>query len=116
MERIKTVTVTYDLDDVLEYHYTTVDGRLEKAADHLKNSKPVREWYMEHYPLDDMGNEIKPGLKWDELFERLRCGEHIYAITLVMDTVVRERIEDHLCLMLNLPSKVLRAIELGELE
>jgi len=108
---MKTVTVTYDLDDVLEYHFTTIGGKLDKAANHLKNEKTVGEWYVEHYPLDDMGEDIKPNLKWDELFERMRCGEHIYAITCVMDSVVRERIEDHLCMMLNLPSNVLRAIE-----
>ena len=111
---MKTVTVTYDLDDVLEYHYTTVDGRLEKAADHLKNEKPVKEWYMEHYPLDDMGEEIKPSLKWDELFEKMRCGVYTCAIVGVDDSVIRERIEDHLCIMLNIPYKVLDAIKFRE--
>lgn len=108
--RVKKVTITYDLDDVLEYHYPTINGVLDKAGNHLKNEKPVRDWYMEHYPLDDMGMEIKEGLKWDEMFERMRCGENIYTITGALDTVVRERIEDYLCRMLIIPHRVLNEL------
>jgi hypothetical protein len=109
--RVKKVTVTYDLDHVLEYHYTTINGVLDKAGNHLKNEKPVRDWYVENYPKDNLiGSEIKPDLKWDELFERMRCGECIYDITNVLDTVVRERIEGHLCLMLSIPHRVLNEL------
>ena len=108
--RVKKVTITYDLDDVLEYHYTTINGVLDNAGNHLKNEKAVDKWYAEHYPLDDMGGDIRPDLKWDELFERMRCGECVYTIIGVADTVVRERIEDHLCLLLGIPHKVLNEL------
>ena len=110
-ERIKQVTITYDLDYVLEYHYTTIDGKIDRAGNHLKNEKSVREWYMEHYPQDDMGCEIKSKLKWDELFEKLRCGVFTCAAIGVEDSLIRDRIDGHLCRMLNIPHMVLDAIK-----
>lgn len=107
MERKTVITVEYNLDDVLEYHYPMFYGKTKKAADCLKEELPVREWYMREFADDPMGERLRQNLTWADLLERMRCGENFHEIINVCDTVVRERIFTRLAEMLLVPYEVI---------
>lgn len=67
----------------------------------------VREWYIEKYPSDNLGNEIYDELTWANILEDMRVGENIYDILGVRDSVVRERVFEKLSEMMEVPYDVL---------
>lgn len=50
----------------------------------------VREWYMEAYPDDDLGQEITEGLTFQGLFDALDSYQDVYKVLGVGDSLVRE--------------------------
>ena len=110
MAKKTVITIEYNLDDVLEYHYTTLNGETMKAADVLEKEVPVRTWYKDHYPDDPMGDDIEGRLKWADVLERMRQGEGFYDIIGVGDSVIRERCFEHLAQMMGVPYEVIYRI------
>ena len=51
----------------------------------------IREWYLETYPTDELGNEINPKANWVELWSAIRGG-YIYEYIGVGDSLIRERV------------------------
>lgn len=57
----------------------------------LKNTK-VKENYMEMFPTDEIGKEIREGLTYYDIFIGMAEGEDIYDMLDVSDSLVRERV------------------------
>lgn len=108
MERKNVITVEYNLDNVLDYHYPTLkDGRTMKAADALREETPVGAWYKGRWPDDPMGDDIEKCVSWSDLLERMRCGKNFYDIIGVGDSVIRERCFEHLAELMIVPYEVI---------
>lgn len=66
---------------------------LKELTDSLpvdENSK-IRDWYLEAYPKDDMGEDIKPNITFYGLYDCLNNKKEVYAFLGVEDSVIRER-------------------------
>lgn len=51
----------------------------------------VRNWYMETFPTDELGNEIWEHITFNEIFSILHRRDTIYRL-LAGDSVIRERV------------------------
>lgn len=51
----------------------------------------IREFYLETYPTDDLGNEINPHATFEGLFETLDRYRDVYEYIGVGDSIIRER-------------------------
>ena len=56
----------------------------------------VKEWYKGEYPTDDLVEEIKDTVTFEDIFEALDNYKDIYDIIGVTDSLVRERIFEKL--------------------
>lgn len=54
--------------------------------------QPVRDWYMSHYPTDDLGERIKPDTTFGDALEAVAFGSAFYEAIGVDDSLVRERV------------------------
>lgn len=52
----------------------------------------LRNWYMENFPTDDLGNEINPDATFQDLLDALEFWWDVYEIIGVGDSVIRERL------------------------
>jgi hypothetical protein len=52
----------------------------------------VKDWYIDKYTTDELGNEITDGLTFDDVYSALERGDDIYKVIGVNDSIVRERI------------------------
>jgi len=58
----------------------------------MENTK-VRDWYMKEFPDDELGQEIKKGITFYDVFEKMDRYKDIYDDILeVRDSVIRERV------------------------
>lgn len=58
----------------------------------MENTK-VRDWYMKEFPDDELGQEIKRGITFYDVFEKMDRYKDIYDDILeVRDSVIRERV------------------------
>ena len=65
---------------------------MEKEA---KNTD-IKNWYIEEYPTDELGQELKDNLSFYDLFEALDSYKDIYEFIGVDDSLVRERLFEKL--------------------
>lgn len=56
----------------------------------------IREFYLEAYPSDDMGNDINPNATFAGLLNQLIVSGDVYAYLYVYDSIVRERLFEKL--------------------
>lgn len=63
----------------------------EEKADKIQNTK-IREWYMDEYPTDELGEEIREGLTFYDLYEAMDNYMDVYRVLDVDDSIVRERV------------------------
>lgn len=52
----------------------------------------LRNWYIENFPTDDLGNEINPDATFQDLLDALEFWWDVYEIIGVGDSVIRERL------------------------
>lgn len=52
----------------------------------------VKDWYIDKYTTDELGDEITDGLTFDDVYSALKRGDEIYGVIGVNDSIVRERI------------------------
>ena len=52
----------------------------------------LRNWYMENFPTDDLGNEINPDATFQDLLDALDSYGDVYKTIGVGDSVIRERL------------------------
>ena len=56
----------------------------------------IREFYVNKYPTDDMGNGINPNATFDGLWNVLKTYGDVYAYLYVYDSIIRERLFEKL--------------------
>ena len=56
----------------------------------------IREFYLEAYPSDDMGNDINPNATFAGLLNQLIVSGDVYAYLYVYDSIIRERLFEKL--------------------
>lgn len=56
----------------------------------------VKEWYMENYPTDELGIEVRDNLTFTDVFTALDNYKDIYEVLGVGDSLVRERVFNQL--------------------
>jgi hypothetical protein len=61
----------------------------------------VREYYVNKYPTDDMGDGINPTATFAGLLNQLIVGGDVYAYLYVYDSIIRERLFERLAEELN---------------
>lgn len=52
----------------------------------------LRNWYMENFPTDELGNDINPDATFQDLLDALEFWWDVYEIIGVGDSVIRERL------------------------
>jgi hypothetical protein len=52
----------------------------------------IREYYLENFPTDELGNEINPTATFDGLVRVLNNYEDVYEYIGVSDSLIRERV------------------------
>lgn len=112
-KKINQVTIVYDFETILEKLRLT-NSEAIKTKDVLSKEHCVRTWYKDTYPDDELGDDIEGNLKWTDLLERMRCGEEVYVIIGVSDSLVRERVFRHLSELLAVPYDVIYYLWLHE--
>lgn len=55
-------------------------------------NKKIKEWYIENYTTDDLGQEISEKATFEDLFKALEDNTDIYDLIGVGDSVIRERL------------------------
>jgi len=63
----------------------------------------MREFYLDNYPTDELGVEIKEGTNFYGLFDCLWSGRDIYDYIGVGDSLVRQRLFEELAKRLQRP-------------
>ena len=66
-------------------------------------NKSLRNWYIENYREDKLGQDIRPGVTFKSLLKALRLGygSMIYDLIGVGDSIIRERLFQHLADLLH---------------
>jgi hypothetical protein len=106
LQTVESVTVTYNIDDALNHHYHNVGGSLMSARELMNSEKNVGDWYMDAYPDDTMGKDIRDDLTWPALLEGMRKHEDMDNILGVCDSLIRERVFARLSQLTMLPYDV----------
>lgn len=71
--------------------YKVTEAQMNIITDYnLKEN--VKDWYTETYPTDDLGEEIRSDLTFQDVFDCLDSYENIYSCLEVYDSIVRERV------------------------
>ena len=63
----------------------------------------IKEFYLENYPTDDLGIELKDNTTFTGLLNELHNGNDVYDYIGVGDSLVRERLFEELAKQLNKP-------------
>ena len=68
---------------------------------HVSTTTPIRTWYITAYPTDDVGPTLDPTTTFADLWQALKQGGCVYAaLGGDADSVVRERVFEHLAALL----------------
>ena len=65
----------------------------------------LREFYIQHYPTDDMGTEINQDATFIGLYHNMLLNKDVYPYIGANDSVVRERLFEKLAALINMPYK-----------
>ena len=76
------------------------EGDMPTATKAMTNDL-VKDWYIDKYPTDELGNEITDGLTFDDVYSALSNKEDIYDVLGVGDSLVRERVFSELAKRMN---------------
>lgn len=73
-----------------------VKGRINERKERANGGNRIRDWYIKHYPTDELGERIDENVTFDDVFDGLKDREDFYEMIGVRDSIVRERIFDEL--------------------
>ena len=74
-------------------------GELDKYAE---GPDDIREWYIESFPTDSLGKDIKKGLTPRKVWKRIKNGEDIDEILGVGDSILRNHVINRMSYVLGL--------------
>jgi hypothetical protein len=90
-------------DDYLNWLWADLDkgnwgGPYTEATNYVSkiNNNNIREYYLEAFPTDDLGNEINTDATFEGLHNVLNNYEDVYEYIGVGDSIVRERVFEKL--------------------
>lgn len=75
----------------------------------------VKQYYLENFPTDDMGEEINENATFIGLYSELTLQNDVYEYLGVYDSVIRERVFGKLAQELNKPYEFIYDLWLGNL-
>lgn len=67
--------------------------------DEFRKLTHIRDWYLSEYPTDPLGFELNADVTFKQLYDRLASGCDVYEVMGVGDSLVRERMFEHLAMM-----------------
>lgn len=67
----------------------------------------IKLWYVQKFPDDKLGREIKPDVTFEDVFRALDNYQNVYTVIGVGDSVVRERIFTELAKITEQPYDVI---------
>jgi hypothetical protein len=67
----------------------------------------IREYYLQSFPSDELGNEINPQATFEGLSQTLNNYEDVYEYIGVHDSLIRERVFWHLSVLHNTDYEVI---------
>lgn len=76
----------------IEYNPTEMERRGKPMLEELADGIKVRDWYIETFPTDTLGNELDVDITFDDVQRAIDEGRDIYEVLKVADSIVRERI------------------------
>lgn len=82
----------YDTKEKAEAASEEIMERIYQKASQTK----LKDWYMENFPTDDMGEDIAENKTFLDLFHDLDAGKDVYDEIKVDDSIVRERLFEKL--------------------
>jgi len=99
-----------DNDYVGDWHKDISDAEKElselcKECEHNKManlvvkdwlSEKIKDWYIKTYPKDDLGEELNDDVTFNDLWNGIHKKEDVYEIMGVDDSIIRERLFEHL--------------------
>ena len=101
-DAIKSINTNWDDEDVAmiindyKNNYMNVKELSDdEKSENIQNTM-VRDWYIENYPDDELGTDIREGLSFYDLYETLDNYMNVYTVLGVDDSIVRERVFDKL--------------------
>lgn len=98
-ESIKKDRKLYDNLTSLQYQlkYLLSKNKMAKGGGvgRGKNQK-VKDWYIKNYPNDELGEQLNDYPTFDSLWRYIAQGEDVYKILGVGDSLIRERVFEHL--------------------
>lgn len=106
LQTVDSVTVTYNIDNALDHHFHEVGDTMISARELMNSERNVSDWYLDSFPSDTLGKDIRDDLTWPSLLQRMRQHEDVYDILGVGDSLVRERVFTHLSELTMLPYDV----------
>ena len=74
----------------------------------------IKEFYLEKYPSDELGNEIKEDITFVQLLDNLYTSDNVYEFIGVGDSIIRERLFTQLSIELKKPYKHIHNLWLGK--
>ena len=74
----------------------------------------IKEFYLEKYPSDELGNEIKEDITFVQLLDNLYTSDNVYEFIGVGDSIIRERLFTQLSIELKKPYKHIFYLWLGK--
>ena len=73
-----------------------VKGRVNERRKRTNGGNRIRDWYIKHYPTDELGERIDENVTFDDVFAGLKNHRDFYEMVGVYDSIVRERIFDEI--------------------
>ena len=114
MERINSVTLNFNFDNILKGFVTDKAGVIVGTVEETMNKeKKVLDWYAEKYPTDELGKKINGTLTWLELLNSMRDKKDFYETIGVGDSIVRERCFKKLSSLMFVPYDVIYSLWLS---
>lgn len=108
MERINSITLTFDFDRILKGYVTDEEGLIAGTVkETMSKEKKVLEWYTEKYPTDEFGKKINETITWLGLLNSMRDHKEVYETIGVSDSIVRERCFAKLASLMFVPYDVI---------
>lgn len=74
--------------------------KVDNIRENYNGLTKIRDFYMEAYPTDELGQEINGGVDFNDAYECLQVGYDFYAFLGVSDSLVRERVFDALATLM----------------
>ena len=74
----------------------------------------IKEFYLDKYPEDELGNEINEDIRFVQLLDNLYTSDDVYEFIGVDDSIIRERLFTQLAIEIKKPYDHIYSLWLGK--